>query len=247
VTVAKTVLLLTLLAAPAVWAGPPFVTDDTETPPLHNWEINVPFIIQREHHETDMDAPLFDINYGALSNVQLELDIPVEVVQKPNDSTVAGPGDLLLGVKWRFIEEKDLRPQLAVYPQVELPTGNQQRGLGDGKVAYILPLLAEKNWDKWTAYGNAAYVVQTAGAPNYWYTGASINREINKRLSLGGELFGNSPIRSKEPSDLAFNLGGQWSLSEHLNLLFSAGRDILGDTKFMAYLGIQILIGDSKE
>jgi len=214
---------------------------------LHSWEINVPFTIQRARGETEMNAPLFDINYGILSNVQLELDIPVEVVQKRNDSTVAGPGDLLLGVKWRFLEEEDARPQLAFYPQVQLPTGNQQRGLVDGSVSYILPLLAEKNWDKWTAYGNVAYVVQTAGAPNYWYAGAALNREINKRLSLGGELFGNSPIRSREPSDLAFNLGGQWNLNDHLNLLFSAGRDILGNTKFMAYFGIQILVGDSKQ
>ncbi len=159
----RTVVILSLLAASTAWAGPPFVTDDTETPPLHNWEINVPFTIQRARGETEMNAPLFDINYGILSNVQLELDIPVEVVQKQNDSTVAGPGDLLLGVKWRFLEEEGARPQLAFYPQVQLPTGNQQRGLGDGNVSYILPLLAEKNWDKWTAYGNAAYVVQTAG------------------------------------------------------------------------------------
>lgn len=240
-------LILGLFTAPAAWAGPPFVTDDTETPPLHGWEINIPFILERTHTETEMNAPLFDINYGVLSNVQLEADIPVEVVQRHNDGTVAGWGDLLLGVKWRFLEEGNWWPQLAIYPQLQVPTGDQRRGLGDGKPAYILPFLAEKNWGQWTAYGNVAYVVQTArDRPDYWYAGASLNRQINTRLALGGELFGNTVTRSGDRSDIAFNLGGEWKLDEHLNLLFSAGRSIWGDTEFMAYLGIQILLGESK-
>jgi hypothetical protein len=240
-------LFLGLLVVPAVWAGPPFVTDDPEIPALHGWEINVPFIVQRTANETEMNAPLFDINYGALSNVQLKVEIPVEVVQRNGAGTAAGLGDILPGVKWRFLDEEDGRPQLAVYPQILVPTGSQRRGLGDGKPAYILPFLAEKNWDKWTAYGNVAYVVQTARErPNYWYAGAALNREINTRLALGAELFGNTAIRSSEHSDIAFNLGGEWKLSEHLNLLFSAGRSLWGDTQFMAYCGVQVLVGGAE-
>ncbi len=32
-----------------------------------------------------------------------------------------------------------------------------------------------------------------------------------------------------------------WKLSERLNLLFSGGRDIVGDTHAMAYIGLQLL------
>jgi hypothetical protein len=137
--------VLSLLAAATVWAGPPFVTDDPEIPPLHGWEINVPFIFQRTRDEAEMNAPLFDINYGALSNVQLKLEIPVEVVQLHNEGTAAGLGGILPGVKWRFLEEENAQPQLAIYPQVQLPTGDQRCRLGEGKPAYILPFLAEKN------------------------------------------------------------------------------------------------------
>jgi hypothetical protein len=48
-----------------------------------------------------MDALLFDFNYG-LPDVQLKLEFPIKTVHKDGDGTVAGPGDLLLGVKWRF-------------------------------------------------------------------------------------------------------------------------------------------------
>jgi hypothetical protein len=55
------------------------------------------------------------------------------------------------------------------------------------------------------------------------------------------ELFGNSPKEHGGRSELAFNVGGTWKLTKHLNLLFSGGRDIVGDTHAMAYIGFQLL------
>jgi hypothetical protein len=248
----RMVIVLALLALPAAWAGPPFITDDPEIPPPNGWEINVPFTLEHTRGETDMETPLFDINYGTpavfgLPRVQLELDIPVEVVSRNGGSTDAGLGDILLGVKWPFLEEKGWRPLVAIYPQVLLPTGERSRGLGARGAAYILPVVAEKNWGKWSAYGNVGYVVQTANDQrNYWYEGVSINREINERLELGGEIVENALPPPEGYSNLAFNLGGTWKLSEHFNLLFSAGRSIHGATDFMGYLGIQMLLGGTK-
>jgi hypothetical protein len=65
--------------------------------------------------------------------------------------------------------------------------------------------------------------------------------QINERLTLGAELFGNSPRERGGRSDITFNLGGTWKLSEHINLLFAGGRDIVGDTKPMGYIGLQLL------
>jgi len=124
----------------------------------------------------------------------------------------------------------------------DLPTGDHRRGLGDSRPAYVLPLLAQKSWAKWTLYGNAGYWWQTAaGTRDYWYSGAVLEREINERLSLGAELFGNTPKERGGRADVAFNVGGKWKLSRHLNMLFAAGRDIVGDTRAMIYLGLQFL------
>jgi len=89
-----------LLIFDSAQAGPPFVTDDPEPPPPGGWEINVPFILERTPGRTEMDSPLFDLNYG-LPNVQLKLEIPIAVVHDDGDGTRAGAGDLLIGVKWR--------------------------------------------------------------------------------------------------------------------------------------------------
>ena len=73
------------------------------------------------------------------------------------------------------------------------------------------------------------------------YAGAVLEREISEQFELGAELFGNSPKERGGSSELAFNIGGTWKLSKHLNLLFSGGRDIVGDTHAMAYIGLQVL------
>jgi hypothetical protein len=229
----------------ALWspaqAGPPFVTDDPELPPTGGWEINVPFILERTPGKTGMNAPLFDLNYG-LSNVQLKLEIPVEVVRDDYRGTTAGPGDLLLGVKWRFFEDKKSQVQLGVYPQALLPAGDHEHGLGDGRPAYVFSVLAQKSWYKWTLYGNLGYWRQTApGKRDYWYSGAVLERELNEQISLGAEFFGNTRTERAGRADVAFNIGGTWQLSKHVNLLFSAGRDIIGDTRVMIYVGMQIL------
>jgi len=230
-----------LLATSSTRAGPPFVTDDPEPPPPGGWEINVPFILERTPGKTEMDAPLFDLNYG-LPNIQLKLEIPVRIVHEDNNGTAAGPGDLLLGVKWRFFNSEKSQVQLGIYPQLLLPTGDRARALGDGGSAFVFPLLAQKNWEKWTLYGNIGYWWQTAAETrNYLYAGAVLEREINERLELGVELFGNSPKERGGRPDVAFNIGGTWKLSKHVNMLFAAGRDIVGDTSAMAYVGLQIL------
>jgi hypothetical protein len=222
-------------------AGPPFVTDDPEPPPPGGWEINVPFILEHESGATEMDAPLFDLNYG-LPDIQLKLEIPVEIIHDESDGTVSGAGDLLLGVKWRFLNNEQSKFQAGVYPQLLVPTGDHSRGFGEGQPGFVLPLLAQKSWDKWTLYGNVGFWWRSAPeSRDYFYAGAVLEREINERLELGVELFGNSPKERDGRSDVAFNIGGTWKLSKHLNLLFSGGRDIVGDTHAMAYFGIQFL------
>jgi hypothetical protein len=222
-------------------AGPPFVTDDPEPPPPGGWEINVPFILEHASGETEMDAPLFDLNYG-LPDIQLKLEIPIKVVNEDSNGTAAGTGDVLIGVKWRFFNSQKLQLQFGIYPQLLVPSGDHARGLGEGQPAFVFPIVAQKSWDKWTLYGNVGFWRQTAAETrNYVYAGAVLEREINERLELGVELFGNSAKERGNRSDLAFNIGGTLKLSRHLNLLFSGGRDIVGDTHAMAYIGLQLL------
>jgi hypothetical protein len=55
-----------------------------------------------------MNAPLFDLNYGLLPNVQLQFQAPIKIVQQESDQA-AGLGDPLLGLKWRFLSDEKSR------------------------------------------------------------------------------------------------------------------------------------------
>ena len=241
------VLLVSVIVATAAQAGPPYVTEDPETPPLHGWEINIPFTLEHESGEKAFETPLFDINYGYRGNVQLKVEFALLNMRLDGGRTERGLSDICVGVKWRFLEEDGRLPQMAIYPQVTLPTGDDQRGLGEGKPSFRLPLVAQKSWGPWTVYGNVGAGLQSRpGSRDFWFHGVTVVREVSSSLELGVEEYGNSPTDWDERSSLGFNLGGTWKVAEAMNILFSAGRTVRGEQATTVYLGIQVLVGGSR-
>jgi hypothetical protein len=245
--VRRVILLLASIAiTTAAQAGPPFVTDDPETPPLHGWEINVPIILEHESGEQVLQTPLFDINYGYRRNVQLKVEFALLNVHVDGGQTERGLGDTSVGVKWRFLEEGRLLPQMAVYPQVTLPTGDDQRGLGEGNPSYRLPLVLQKGLGPWTVFGTVGAVLQSRpGSRDFWFHGLTVLREVSPSLELGVEEYGNSPTDRDERTSMGFNLGGIWKVADALSVLFSAGRTVRGEQATTVYLGMQVLVGGS--
>jgi len=70
-----------------------------------------------------------------------------------------GYGDTPISFKYRFIQEdsKGWRPQAAVFPQVNLPTGDEDRGLGVGHVQVLLPMWFQKSFGDWTIDGGGGF------------------------------------------------------------------------------------------
>ena len=104
---ALAVALLAVLAEHSTWAGPPLFTDDPETPGRGGWEINISHNIERTRDAFFMETPLFDINYGLLDNDQWKIEFPVLYLDSDEPGSHWGMGDLLLGWKYRFLEEED--------------------------------------------------------------------------------------------------------------------------------------------
>jgi hypothetical protein len=110
-------LALSVLPTMAVHAqgGPPFRTDDPETPGNKHWEINFGWIGDRNPAAGTYQVPDFDINYGLGDRIQLKYEIPIAIeetrpqsgtFQDPvtNGQVIGGLGESLLGIKWRFYE-----------------------------------------------------------------------------------------------------------------------------------------------
>ena len=239
--------LVSAFAATA-FAGPPFVTDDPEPVEYRHWEIYVASQDAKDKEGWAGMAPQFEVNYGVLPNLQLHLIAPFAYV-KPNDgSSHYGFGDLELGVKYRFIQESGWRPMVGVFPIVDLPTGRSSKGLGSGQVKTFLPIWFQKSWGPWTTYGGGGYWINPgAGNKDFWFFGWEGQRDLSKMLTVGAEIFYNTPTAKGEGGQTGFNVGTIVNFTDEHHLLFSAGRDIHGQNRFSIYIGYQLTIGPHEE
>src|SRR5579884_1033559 len=128
-----------LVMIPTSFAGPPFVTDDPEPVDFHHWEFYVASMSSKYHSDWPGTAPHFEVNYGAISNLQLHVIAPLAYDVPPEGASHYGIGDIELGAKYRFIEETNWIPQVGVFPLVQVPTGNALFGNGHGHWQAFLP------------------------------------------------------------------------------------------------------------
>ncbi len=96
--------------------GPPFRTDDPDTPGNKHWEINFGWIADRNPASGAYQVPDFDINYGLGDRIQLKYELPIAIEEaRPQPVSpafpagqegvvLAGLGESLLGVKVRYYE-----------------------------------------------------------------------------------------------------------------------------------------------
>lgn len=117
--------VLVLLAGSMAHAqgGPPFRTDDPETPGNRHWEINFGWIGDRNPAAGAYQVPDFDFNYGLGDRLQLKYEIPIAIEEtrpvaaegatpaQPGQ-VIGGLGESLLGIKWRFYEHHPDDPWL---------------------------------------------------------------------------------------------------------------------------------------
>ena len=130
-----------VIAAVYTLAGPPFLTDDPEPVDYRHWEF---YVFGNGDHtgagNYTINSPAAELNYGVLPDTQLHFVLPMTTVGTEGAPTETGLGDMELGIKYRFVHETDRWPQIGVFPMAEVPTGNADRGLGNGKTWFRLPL-----------------------------------------------------------------------------------------------------------
>ncbi len=235
------IFTIILIAPQLVWAGPPFTTDDPEPVEYQHWEVYVASQMAHDRDGWAGTAPHFEINYGAAPNLQLHLIVPVSFVAPFHEPARFGYGDTELGAKYRFFEETDYLPQIGTFPLVEVPTGDRSRGLGNGHEQIFLPLWLQKSFGAWTTYGGAGYWINPgAGNRNWWFTGWLLQRQVSHNLTVGAELFHETPGDSSGKSDSKFNVGAIYDFSDFYHLLVSGGRTIQGPNQVQAYIALQL-------
>jgi len=210
--------LLSLCGIAHAQGGPPFRTDDPETPGNRNWEINFGWVGERSTGEGSYSIPDVDLNYGFGDRIQLKFELPIvihETRQISNDSegiqsnTQArldlGAGESLLGVKWRFYEHRirsagrlsaDGEPpesnfSLSTYPQLSLnnPTSSVERGVVTTGPQFLLPIEVNARIGPIRVDGEVGYWFTNRDVPQSWIRGMIVGHDFTKRTEAYVEIY----------------------------------------------------------
>ena len=227
-------------------AGPPFITDDPEPVEYKHYEFYLASQYTNSDDGISGTAPHFELNYGVIPNVQLHMIAPCSYIKSNFELLQYGFGDTEFGIKYRFIQETAMCPQVGIFPLIEVPTGDTQRGLGNGFAKIFIPLWLQKSWGSWTTYGGGGYW-HNPGADNkdYWFSGWEVQRDLSGTITVGAELFYSSASTPVGSDQTGFNIGAIVNFDEGHHLLFSAGRDFHGPGLFSLYLAYQWTFGPS--
>lgn len=230
-----------------VFAAPPFMTDDASPADVGMLQSYIFSNINVADHVTFVQLPAVELDYGVIPNLELHLLVPLLGYFPKVGGNTIGLGDTEVGIKYRFINEGTYCPAVAFVPALELPTGDADRQLGNGKIWTILPVWLQKNWGPWTTYGGGGYAInKAANMRNYFFGGWFLQRQVTKKLALGGEIYSQGDLSSDTSvppfqdngAVTLLNLGGTYALNQHWFLLFSAGHSVLGVNQWVGYLGL---------
>ena len=220
-------VLVLFPAAALAQGGPPLITDDPDTPGPGYWEINVVSILEKSRLERRLEGPLADINYGVGRRIQLKFEMPWLSVRETGMPVQAGPGNALLGVKWRFLGQEGHRIAWSIYPQLEINTGRSmaQQGFLDEGPAFFMPTELTFQKGGFEINGEVGRTFVRNGDDG-WSFGVSTEVELHSRFELLGEVHGDRS--GTAPIDLIVDVGARQQLTNQITFMVAAGTGVHG-------------------
>ncbi|MGA3129236.1 MAG: hypothetical protein ABSD59_00435 [Terracidiphilus sp.] len=173
-----------------------------------------------------------------------------------------GLGESLLGIKFRawqhYIPGKEKTDDnidfsIRTYPQVSLntPAGSAQRGIVEPGPQYYLPteVTAQLGW--LALDGEVGRWIGNANAPDQWGRGLIAGHAFGDRFEAYTEIYDLQAINriGDQPKQRSLTL----DRANHVRLLFMGVRSIQsvtrtnGQPSWIAYLGMQLLLGHKEE
>jgi len=221
-------------------AGPPYLTDDPDPIDYQTYEIIPAYSVDRTADGEEVAGPIADFNYGIAPDMHLNIGPGVVRTLSAEAPSEEGLGDTRVALKWRFHRETDDSPEIAIYPAVELPTGDAGRGLGNGQAWYQFPIWFEKNWGVgWSSYWGAGWTLNRApGQRDWFYAGWQVQKQVSDDWNLGGEVYSQASDAVGSAGWTALNLGGGYKLSAHASFIFSFGHSFAGASHALGYIGV---------
>ena len=236
-------ILLIFTAAIPVYGqgGPPMITDDPFTPENGHWENNFAIQYTETASSKEIDAPAVDINYGYGDHVQLKIEMPIMKYLFNDDGSLIGGGNVKIGIKARFLDEKQNGFAVSTYPQYEF--NNSSIGEKGEAPQFFLPLEVGKTVGRFHYAAEVGYSF-LASAPDELAYGIVAGYDQSEQCELLVEVHGENQYHVG-PAEIIFNLGLTYRLGPSLEFLASAGTTVYSpepSNKYVAYLGIRWML-----
>jgi hypothetical protein len=219
------------LTSTSIHAAHPLITDDTGTQGKGRFQLE---INSEVNYDKESQAGVTTkktggevatiISYGIIDNVDIVLGIPYQWFKVEEDGEVIsrekGISDILLELKWRFYERDGWG--FALKPGLTLPTGNEKKDLGTGKVTYSTFFIATKEIEPWAFHLNLGYMRnenKLDERKDIWHLSLASELKLIKDLRLVTNIGAErNPDRSSHKHP-AFILGGFiYSITENFDI-----------------------------
>jgi Putative MetA-pathway of phenol degradation len=234
--------VLLIITGSTAFAGPPFNTDDPEPVDFLHWEFYLASSFELGNHYDDATLPHFEVNYGAIRNVQFHLIAGMSYVKEDSEHKYSF-STVELGFKYRFINDEKNDFQVGIFPVMEIPTTSKESLVGNRNLQTFFPLWIQKTWGKFTTYGGAGYWINPGNNnKNFIFAGWLAQYDFNEVLTLGGEIYYQSPDSQDGQSDVAFKMGGIINVNDENHILVSIGHSFRNTDVVSGYLGYQLTI-----
>jgi hypothetical protein len=249
----KTLGLAVLLLAAATHiavAGQPVVKPEPE--PFE------PFVLEPESIEINLFSqgtltndgwdgsfPGLGLEYQTLSDLTLHAIIGREFSAPARGKTRAAFGDTELGVNYRLITpgDDDWFPEVAAYPLIEVPTGDQKLDVSTGHVQVFLPISLQKDIGPWTVYCDLGYWINPGrGNKNYPFFTIDLWRKVTDRFSVGVDVTHTNPSSNTSKGNSGVDIEVSYELSEHWRVLATAGNGVQNraiSNEFSYYIAVK--------
>ena len=197
--------------------------------------------------------------YGLFENFEVSAEFPLRynwVTQNGRSAQDGGIGDILIGGKYRFVENDNNgpRPSISGIAKIKFPTGKYERlaedrlgadQTGNGSYEYIVGVDVSKFWRNWSLHGNLWYdwVAETTidgiktKPGNILYYDLAVERSLTAHWTALVELNGweqgrterdNRMVDKSEARSLSLLPALEWTLSKKAFIILGCSFPILG-------------------
>ncbi|HPU57007.1 MAG TPA: transporter [Verrucomicrobiota bacterium] len=239
-----TAALAALVCPCALHAGRPLVIDDAEPVPPGLLEIEAGFSYAAFDSHDHYHLPIA-LATGVLPDLEAglgfggQLQEGAEIQQTPR--SVAGIGDLQLGLKWKPIDQSRWPADVAFAGLIKFPTASRSDGLGSGEIDYDATLILSRALgEKANIHLNAGY--SWIGDPpseslgDLFHGGVAVDCMLTSSIQCIGELFGQRELRSGGETVVQWTAGLRWMMSPNLTFDVAAGTTLRGSGADFAVL-----------